>query len=257
MRLSAPLLPRVRRLEAVGFRCWPSARTLFSGAWAIRLTEDHGAKRLNSVSILDPLDHARLEERLRHVAMLCADAGRTLTFRETPLFPRPLAQYLDEHGWSRFDRTDVMTLSLDGRIPTRDYVARRADSVHNWLSLSVSLGGFPPEELDGTASLIARIGGEVALLRDTSKDGTPYAACMAVRYGDMVGLFEVVANPKLRRQGHGRAIVETALDWAASGGARMAWLQVVSANEAAIALYRQMGFESIYRYCYRRAPEIC
>lgn len=251
----APLLPQVRRLEAVGARCWPSATSRFCGAWAIRLTPDHGAKRLNSISVLDPFDHLRIEERLAGAKAAFSKAGRVLTFRETPLFPPRLDRHLNEEGWSRFDRTDVMAMALTRRLPTRDFVSRRADNARAWIALCVELGGFDASAIEGVASLITRVDGELALLKDTSKDGTPYAACMAVRFNDMVGIFEVVSNPALRRQGHGGAIVEAALDWAASGGARSAWLQVMSDNEAAKALYRKLGFQGVYRYSYRRPPE--
>jgi ribosomal protein S18 acetylase RimI-like enzyme len=35
-------------------------------------------------------------------------------------------------------------------------------------------------------------------------------------------------------------------------GARTAWLQVVSDNAEALALYRKMGFAEAYRYAYWR-----
>ena len=78
---------------------------------------------------------------------------------------------------------------------------------------------------------------------------------MAVRFGNLLGLFEVVSNPDLRRQGHGRRIVESAMLWGLSHGADKAWLQVVSANGPAVSLYEGIGFAESYRYAYRQAPD--
>jgi len=43
--------------------------------------------------------------------------------------------------------------------------------------------------------------------------------------------------------------------WAKNRGARRAWLQVVTTNIPAVSLYRSLGFEEVYRYAYRMAPE--
>ena len=55
-----------------------------------------------------------------------------------------------------------------------------------------------------------------------------------------------------RRQGLGIEILSSALRWARMRGARTAWLQVVAENAEALALYRKMGFEEVYRYAYWR-----
>ena len=61
-------LPKVRRLEAVGFRAWPAASVQYDGSWQIRLTAGHPAKRLNSVNPLDPADVARYRPRIAKAA---------------------------------------------------------------------------------------------------------------------------------------------------------------------------------------------
>ena len=46
----------------------------------------------------------------------------------------------------------------------------------------------------------------------------------------------------------------SALKWARQRGARDAWLQVEADNAPALALYRSLGFDEVYRYHYRRPP---
>ena len=51
-----------------------------------------------------------------------------------------------------------------------------------------------------------------------------------------------------------RRLVQSALKWARQRGARSAWLQVEADNAQALALYRALGFDEIYRYHYRQPP---
>ena len=248
-------LPTVRRLEAVSFRSWPAANTSYDGTWAIRLTAGHPSKRLNSVNPLDPADHSDLENRIARVARRFQGFGRPLVFRQSPLAPPELDNILDARGWRRFDETQVMTLDLAdvdlegvvNQVPLKD--------AGRWIDQCVIMESFDAAVKPGLSELISSVQGDVGLFLTEDDDGTPLAAAMAVRFGDLVGLFEVVSNPTMRRQGLGRRVVRNALLWGREQGASRAWLQVVADNAPAIALYAQLGFEEIYRYAYRQAPD--
>jgi ribosomal protein S18 acetylase RimI-like enzyme len=67
---------------------------------------------------------------------------------------------------------------------------------------------------------------------------------------DLAGLQQVVVEQSVRRQGLGRELVSSALRWARLRGAKQAWLQVLSDNSKAIALYESMGFRAAYSYAY-------
>ncbi|MEM8751209.1 MAG: GNAT family N-acetyltransferase [Pseudomonadota bacterium] len=247
-------LPDVRRLEAVSFRSWPASTTAYDGTWAIRLTAGHPSKRLNSVNPLDPGDSRDLEQRVERVSRRFNSFGRALVFRQSPLAPPELEHILDSRGWDRFDETMVMTLSLADadldsaldQVPLKD--------VGRWIDRCVEMRSFSSAVKPGLSELIDHVHGEVGLFVLEQDADTPQAACMAVRYGDLLGIFEVVSNPELRRQGHGRKILRNALRWGREQGAQTAWLQVVSDNKAARTLYEDEGFSEVYRYAYRQAP---
>ena len=82
----------------------------------------------------------------------------------------------------------------------------------------------------------------------------PLATPICVHDGDLAGLFEIATDAGERGQGHGRRLVLSALKWARLRGARDAWLQVEADNAPALALYRSLGFDEVYRYHYRRPP---
>lgn len=77
----------------------------------------------------------------------------------------------------------------------------------------------------------------------------------AVLTDDWLGLSAVEVDVGRRREGIGSAVVATLLEWAASLGARSAYLQMVPDNHAAMALYEPFGFATHHAYRYLRPPE--
>ncbi len=248
-------LPEVRRLEAVSFRSWPASTIEYDGTWAIRLTAGHPSKRINSVNPLDRADHSDLEKRIVRAAHRFKSFGRPLVFRQSPLAPAELDNILDARGWRRFDETAVLTRSLEDmdfgdaldQLPLKD--------TGWWIDQCVAMGSVAASLKPGLSEIINNVEGEVGLFLSEDRAHTPLAAAMAVRFGDLVGLFEVVSNPQMRRQGLGRKILQTAMLWGREKGARKAWLQVVANNGPATTLYQSLGFQEVYRYAYRQAPE--
>lgn len=242
-------LPWVRRLEAAGFRAWPAASVRYDGALSIRLNAGHPAKRLNSINSLDPLDYKDIPRRM-NVAERAFDAyGRPVVVRQTPLMPPEVVAYCRQSGWSEFDHSLVMKAPLGAldfshvvdRVPLQD--------IGRFVESAIEIGAVSEAQQAGLSEIINAIEPEVGLFV-MDVDGQPAACCIAVRDGDIVGLFEVATQKDKQRQGLGRAVVLSALKWAASKGVRNAWLQVVADNEPAVALYQSLGFKALYHYSY-------
>lgn len=247
-------LAMVRRLEAAAFRAWPASSVHYDGAWAVRLTAGHPAKRLNSINPLDPGDTARLAERVQRNARRFEAYGRPLLFRMTPLAGDRLAQHLDATGWRRFGECLVMGLDLAKAdldatmdlLPLRD-VARFLDG-------ALGLRGGDTSLRPGLSEIISAIEAETGLFL-SERDGAWTSSAICVHDRDLAGLFEVATGLSERGRGHGRGIVLAALKWARLRGAKMGWLQVEADNAAAVGLYRSAGFGELYRYHYRAPGE--
>ncbi|TKT75494.1 GNAT family N-acetyltransferase [Aquamicrobium sp. LC103] len=247
-------LASVRRFEAAGFRAWPAASVHYDGAWSVRLTASHPAKRLNSVNPLDPSDSANLKERIARAGRRFAAYGRPLTFRISPLAGTAIADYLDEHGWSRFSESLVMRTALDEatlggamhQIPLQD--------MGRFISAAISIRSLDPSLRPGLSEVISSIQPEAGLFV-LEQDGRPVSTTICVHDGDLAGLFEVATDQSERGKGYGRRTLLSAMKWAHGRGAATAWLQVEADNEVAIGLYKSMGFEELYRYHYRQPPE--
>jgi ribosomal protein S18 acetylase RimI-like enzyme len=246
-------LAAVRRYEAAGFRSWPAAAVHYDGTWVIRLTAGHPAKRLNSINPLDPGDVADIPERISRAGRRFEAYGRPLTFRVSPLSGPELSAYFDSEGWSRFDESLVMRMSLSDapvdealdQIPLKD--------IGRFVTASIKVHDADPSLRAGLSEIIGAIQPEAGLFALESGDD-PLATMICVHEGDLAGLFEIATHEAVRKQGHGRQLILSALKWARLRGAKEAWLQVEASNDAALALYKKLGFREVYHYHYRRPP---
>jgi ribosomal protein S18 acetylase RimI-like enzyme len=250
---SLPFSPRIRQFEAAGFRAWPAASVTYDGAWMVRLTASHPAKRLNSINSLDPGDTSAVGPRLARAAQKFRAYGRPLTVRVTPLTPSALSDWCDEHGWAFAGASLVMEASIAqlagddvmDRLPVRD-IARFVDA-------AITTGSVISDNRAGLSEIISSVEPNKGLfLREA--DGVAQSSLVCVQEGELAGIFEVATRAQDRRKGHARALIRSAAKWAAGHGARKAWLQVEEANVAALDLYAQLGFSPFYRYHYRLAP---
>ena len=85
-------------------------------------------------------------------------------------------------------------------------------------------------------------------------DGVAVACGQAAAEGDLVGLYDVYTVPSARGQGLAAALCGILIDDARERGARVAYLQVDAANEAARRIYRRLDFADAYSYHYRTPP---
>lgn len=248
-----PGLSQIRRLEAAAFRAWPSASTYYDGTWSIRLTPSHPSRRLNSVNPLDPNDHSELDDRIARAEARFAAAGKPLTFRHTPLASRELETYLDDGGFSREHESCVMVLALNGFNPDQALNQIPLKDVRRYAKASIAVRGEAEGTVEALAQVISSIAPAHSLFVHEDKSG-PVSTVMCVQDGDLAGILDLGTRQDARRQGHGASALATALKWARNHGALTAWLQVELDSDPALALYRDFGFEEVYRYFYRVRP---
>ncbi len=78
--------------------------------------------------------------------------------------------------------------------------------------------------------------------------GAVVGTIRAARAEPWVGLSCLAVDPRARRRGLGRRLTAAAI--AAQPGVERAFLQVEVANDAALALYRDLGFDEVDEYTY-------
>ncbi len=250
-----PNLPQVRRLEAVSFRAWPAASVQYDGSWQIRLTGGHPSKRVNCVVALDRSDTRDIRLRLEKARRKFESYGREMVFRETPLAPVAVMDVLRDDGWRRFDESMVMVLDL-ATLAEHDVMDHLpSQDIGRFVDASLILQNEDAALKPALAELISNIKPPSGLFLVEAPHNGPVAAVICVHDNDLTGLLQLAVGESHRRQGMGFELTYAALRWARLRGAKMAWLQVQADNAAAVSLYRKLGFQEAYRYCYWRPQE--
>jgi ribosomal protein S18 acetylase RimI-like enzyme len=247
-----PGVPDARRIEELGLNSSaPPGQLLYDG-WLVRLANGQ-AKRARSVNAVYP-SAIPIEEKIAYCEGLFRRAGLPAIFRMTPFSqPASLDADLERRGYGRFETTAVELAEID---PARlGGMAAERVSMDEAAEAVGLMRGSPPGHREAHRARLAGIPLErhaVAI----HEGGRVVAAGLTIVEDGCAGLFDIITDESTRRRGHARTIVVSLLRIALEQGARHAYLQVKSDNEAARRLYRQFGFEERYEYWYRaRAGE--
>lgn len=242
----------IRRLECLAFNGWPALRTVLRDGWVLRFAGGH-TKRANSANALwqatSPLD-ARLEAFETDYRR----AGLTPIFRVTPLAEPGLDAALAARGYARFDDSLVMVGDLGpSSTPPAPGIDLDSDPEAGWLDDLARAAGAGAREAATLARMLACLVPQAAFVR-VHEAGAPRAFAMGVVEDGHLGVFEVLTVPEARGRGFARRALDALSAWGKRRDAARAYLQVTEANAPARALYKRFGFETAYRYHYRRAP---
>ena len=238
----------IRALEARAFRAWPALETRSAHGWVQRLSAGY-TKRANSINALKPDDP--LTDGVKDALEAPYRAGGLpAVWRLTPLAPAGADELLAGAGYRRIDESLVQRAALDDRFVVDREVQIAAQPSDDWLAGFAALSPVAPQHRETMARMLRSIAAPVGFAR-VEQDGQPIAFALGVVDGDHVGLFDVLVAPEARRRGLARRLTQSIGAWGRAHGARFAYLQVVATNTAALPLYADLGFETVYSYAYR------
>src|SRR5436190_11041088 len=238
----------IRALEARAFRAWPALETRSALGWVQRLSAGY-TKRANSINALKPDDP--LTDGVKDALEAPYRAGGLpAVWRLTPLAPAGADELLAGAGYRRIDESLVQRAALDDRFVVDREVQIAAQPSDDWLAGFAALSPVAPQHRETMARMLRSIAAPVGFAR-VEQDGQPIAFALGVVDGDHVGLFGVLVAPQARRRGLARRLTQSIGAWGRSHGAQFAYLQMVATNSAALPLYADLGFETVYSYGYR------
>ncbi len=247
----------ITELEIAGHRAWPAAEVHRLHGWLLRA--DKGiTRRANSVL---PCTYSGEDPDADIDAVISFYGDRNLT----PMFqvteassPRGLDAILDRRDFERELQVHVQTVALDGitdGLGASDVtITVSATITEDWLNNYPLVTGYDDVTCIVRNTIMARAPSPKAFAL-AFVDGRPAGVGFAVLDGQWVGLFGIAVHPGLRRRGVGTAVSARLMHWGVSKGATDAYLQVEVDNHPALALYKRLGFTTLYTYWYRLYPD--
>jgi ribosomal protein S18 acetylase RimI-like enzyme len=238
----------IRALESRSFRAWPAVESRNWQGWVQRLSGGY-TKRANSINALEP--NARLTPELKQALEEPYRAlGLPPIWRLTPLAPDGTDALLAGAGYRRIDESLIQRAPIESQFVADAAVRIAGEPSDDWLAGFAALSPVAPQHRETMARMLRSIAAPAGVAR-VEQDGQLVAFALGVVDGDHVGLFDVLVAPQARRRGLARRLTQSVVAWGREHGARFAYLQVVASNAAALPLYAELGFRTVYSYAYR------
>jgi GNAT superfamily N-acetyltransferase len=241
-------LARIHDLERRSFRAWPALQAETTAGWIQRFANGY-TKRANSINALEPTapftpDMKNALERPYR------QRGLTPIWRLSPLAPAKAEPALAALGYRRIEESLVQVAPLDARFVSDPEIVIASAPSSAWLARFAELSPVAPVHRETMTRMLTSIAAPVGFAQ-VEQTGRVVAFALGIVEGDHVGLFDVLVAPEARRQGLARRLTQSVGAWGRTHGARFAYLQVVATNSAALPLYAELGFETVYSYAYR------
>ena len=239
----------VETIERAAATAWPPNEWATLGEWHLS-AGDGFSRRRNSAVPAGPLPDD-LDGRLSEVADWYSARGLDPLYRVTPLCAPAIDDALEQRGFRLEDPVLVMTRSLpEGAMPGG--IAASPMATDDWITTELDALEIDRGLVDPWLAVIRAVPSPASFV--TSKSGSEYVgAGFGVVVSGLLGVFEMAVRPDQQRRGHATEMMSALHSFGCGEGAEQAYLQVVEDNDAAVGLYRSMGYEVSHRYWYRRA----
>lgn len=240
-------------LDALTASGWPALESLDVDGWIVRRSLGVTRRANCALPIGLPQDTAAALER---VEQLYRDRDLPALFQISPATrPGHLDDLLSERGYELTAPTLVQTAAVDTVLKrlvngaTVEIFDKPDDA---WMDLWWSVDGRGDDAARQTAHRILSSG--PARYAAVLQDGEAVAVGRLALADDWGGVYCMAVCPDARRTGHGVAVLHALAQQAAADGVRHLWLQVMTENSAARALYSRAGFTTASTYHYRLRP---
>ena len=243
---------QIRFLEEIAANGHAALNTMLYDGWLLRFSEGV-TNRANSVSVIRP-SQGDPSEKVAHCEACYAKQGLPAVFKLTDN-DAELSAFLENRGYRIVTPTDVRILDLDGTdLPADTDRCVFSAEPSAWLPDYFAFEEISdPRRMDVFRRMLSRTLADTVYCTLLRGGGPAACASGALEQGYML-LQNVVVDPALRGTGLGKKLCRAMLAKAKELGARHVYLQVVRSNDAAMNLYRGLGFRKVYTYWYMKQP---
>ena len=240
----------IRHLEELSMNAFPAIISLHDDGWVLQLSNDY-ARRVKAVYPLYP-GSKPLQAKIDACEAMYRSEGHRVVFKLTEASqPAHLDETLAAQGYGKDANTAVHLLDLGAWSGTADGDVTLSETPSpQWLAAFGRMRGLSDADCASHGQIIRRIL-PARRYASITQNGQIVACGSAVLQNDFIGFYDVTTDPTVRRQGHSLRLMQTLLAWAKAEGAAYGYLQVMTQNTPALALYAKLGFHEAYRYWYR------
>jgi N-acetylglutamate synthase len=240
----------IRQIEEVSMNCWPSLQTIHYDGWVLRFAEGL-TRRSNSVY---PVYDSKIDvfTKISYCENLYKRKDLPACFKITEIAqPYDLDEILDSKGYNHEFDISVQLMNINKFTIDEDSNAKISEYTNDeWIYNYVNMNEMDAIQKPILKKIMDRILLPKCLLT-YDLNGYPIGCGLGVIDDKFLGLFEIVIDKQYRNKGFGKSMIDNILMWGKNNGAEVAYLQVLTENNAAIKLYDKEGFKEAYRYWYR------
>lgn len=252
------MITDIKKIEDLSLNAWPSHQMEVYDGWILRFSYLY-THRTNCVEQIGA-SILTLEEKTEYCEQMYTRWGTPSIFKISPVTDPALDAFLQERGYHIEHDIYVMTADLTyTTLPNID--ASGLSGLHVTVMPKVSDAWisalFALKKTDNdihrriVPSMYAAIPKDEIAMYIENEAGEIIATGLGILDRDYVGVYAIHVHENYRRRGLARYIVASLLKAGYDRGASHAYLQVVSSNAPAKALYRSLGFQIAYRCWFR------
>lgn len=241
----------IKAIEDLSLNAWPSHQMQVYDGWILRFSYFY-THRTNSVEQIGR-STLPLEEKVTYCEEIYKRWHTPTIFKISPLANEKLVSLLISKEYHSEHRTNVMTLALDNTASMPADKMPAGMLIHNHIDLEWIEGLFTLKNTTNiihrniVPSMYAAIPKDVIAV-SIQQNFRTIATGLGILDRDYIGIYAIHVHEDYRHRHYATAILKTLLSQGKARGASKAYLQVVSGNDSAIALYEGLGFEYLYEY---------
>lgn len=246
---------QIRQLERCALEAWPAAETETCDGWIFRFA--HGVTgRANSVWPNESSGRLSVNAKIAAAEAFYTNRRQPSRFQVNPHSePNDLAERLTKHGYTPTKPTHVQTTTVSSLLDI-DFSPHTALSLeldralsNEWLRYYQTANQIDDKTIGVRADILRRIADPAAFV-SARQNGRIAGVGLGVCAYRWLCISNMHVAAEARRAGIATAILHKIAHWARQQACKNAFLQVMTNNQPALALYRKLGFRPQYTYRY-------
>lgn len=240
--------------EELQCNAFPALQNVMYDGWSVRFGGGF-TYRVNCANAMYP-ETLPAREKAEYVEKMYRESGLSMSIFKLHegMDKQQLedcGRVLDEMGYQTERDGNIFVCDLKD-YPRNVHTEVTVESVmtDEWLDGFLTMNGTADEQRAAAAAMLKNIHYPIAAA-SIVENGKMVACGLGVIERGHVGLYDIYVDAGYRRRGLGGDICTAIMNYGREQGCSTAYLQVLSDNHGARALYRQLGYTETYEYWFR------